>query len=230
MVESLTNSQLAERCQAERERYRQIHQANEAYCLELFRRALNEQDEAAWEIIYHQYHPLVTHWVLHYNRFADTGEETAFFVNAVFTRMWQYRRQSHNSRQFDKLGQCLQYLKLCVVSVIEDYLRRKRKDALMAAVALNDYDQSTSETNATSTAERTVWLEELKQALAETIQDKRETLVAEESWVYDLPPRQIQTRHPELFPTVADVSQIKRNILRRLQRHPKLKAMREILR
>ena len=106
MVESLTISQLAERCQAERERYRRTRQADEVYCLELFRRALTEQDEAAWEVIYRQYQPLVTHWVLRYSRFADTGEEAVFFVNAVFTRMWQYRRQSQSNQQFDKLGQC----------------------------------------------------------------------------------------------------------------------------
>jgi hypothetical protein len=58
----------------------------------------------------------------------------------------------------------------------------------------------------------------LKQVLSQTIQTHEERLVAEESWVYGLTPRQIQARYPETFATTELVSQIKHNLLKRIQR------------
>ena len=78
MAKSLTIPQLAERCQAEAERYQQSGQSDERYCFELFRRALTKQDAAAWEAIYRQYQRLVKTWVQRYSRFRETEEGADF--------------------------------------------------------------------------------------------------------------------------------------------------------
>ena len=222
MVKALTIAQLAERCRAEVDRYKQTRQANNSYCFELFHWALTGQDEAAWEAIYSQYQALVTTWVFNYSRFPQTDEEAAFFVNEAFSRMWRYGSRPEIANKLDVLGKCLSYLKLCVGSAIEDYLRRKKKDALATAVALQDYDQHASSLQ--GQVERDLTSHELSRVLAETIQDDRERLVAEETWVYDLAPRQIQARHPETFATSEEVSQIRRNLIKRLQRKLKTQA------
>jgi hypothetical protein len=99
-------------------------------------------------------------------------------------------------------------------------MRRKRKDALVAAVPWENFDRP--EPAADARLELDLMLRELGQMLEETIQDDRERLVAEESWVRGLAPREIQARHPEMFSSAAEVNQIKRNVIRRLKRHPKL--------
>jgi hypothetical protein len=216
MEQHLTIAKLAERCWAEAERYKQTRQSSQGACFELFRLALVEREEAAWEVIYRQYQALVTYWVSNYSRFSHTGEEVSFFVNEAFTRMWQYGSRPPIASQLDLLDKCLSYLKLCVGSAIEDYLRRKKKDALTTAVSLQDHERSVSSVQLQTDQE--LLLPELSQLLEETIQGEREQLVAEGSWVYDLAPRQIRARHPEKFATIEEINQIKRNLIKRLRR------------
>jgi hypothetical protein len=216
----LTVPQLAKRCQAETERYKQTRQSDQTPCYELFRLALSEGDEAAWAAIYEQYHGLVSHWVFSYSRFSDTQEEVSFFVNEAFTRMWRYGSRPNIAPQLNGLDKCLSYLKLCVGSAIEDDLRRRKKDALAAAVPFQDHEVPLLSDGFPTNHEPL--LSELSQVLAEIIQDERERLVAEESWTYDLAPRQIRARHPEGFTTVEEINQIKRNLIKRLRRKLKI--------
>ncbi len=222
-TQHLSISDLAKRCQAETERFKQTRQSNEIYCLELFHRALLQQDENAWAAIYCQYQPLVASWVYQYSRFTQTGEPADFFVNEAFARLWQSGGQPDKTTHFDGVASCLKYLKLCVGTSIEDYLRHQQKDALVLSVALEDYDRP--ELAADNALEHTMLLAELMQLLDETLQDERDHLVAEESWQYHLAPRQIQSRHPDIFVTADEISQIKRNILKRLKRNPRLTQM-----
>jgi RNA polymerase sigma factor (sigma-70 family) len=223
----LLTSQLAKSCQAEAERYQQTGQSNEEYCLELFRRALTQRDERAWEAIYRQYHQLVMRWAYRCPGFEQADEDVASLVNAAFSRLWRW--QHGDTFKFEALAQCLTYLKTCLFSEIKDYLRKQKRDLLKAAIEMKEEkneDKGPSTAIGGDIEEQTEYglrLEQLRQILAETIQSEPERLVAEESWEFDLPPRQIQSRHPEIFSSVAEVSQIKHNLLKRLRRHPKLK-------
>jgi hypothetical protein len=49
-----------------------------------------------------------------------------------------------------------------------------------------------------------------------------EGIVLVESFVYALPPRYIQARHPQIFPNVANVYSAKRNLFARLQHNREL--------
>ncbi len=224
MTNSLTIPQLAERCRTEVERYRQTQQSNEIYCFELFQRALTRQEEAAWTAIYVQFQPLVNIWVHQYSRFSQTDEEASYFVNEAFIRMWQrYASDPEGASNLDRLGKCLQYLRMCIGSAIEDFLRRRKKDALVTAVTLEGYDRPNS--GVAAEVEWNLILDKLRDILVEIIRNDQERLVVEESWVYDLAPRQIQKNHPEVFSDAAQVNQIKRNIIKRLKRHPNLRKM-----
>ena len=218
MVKSLTVLELAERCQVESERYRQTRQSDETVCFELFRRALVEHDEAAWRAIYTQYENLVTSWVRAYAS-SLPDKEPEDFVNEAFARMWQYGVKPETAEQLDGLGKCLAYLKKCAWSSIEDHRRWQDRDALPKAEVLDDWLKADgSARSPEDQVERDEFLAELRRALDETLQNNEERLVAEESWVYAQTPRQIQADYPETFATVQEVSQVKRNILRRLQR------------
>jgi RNA polymerase sigma factor (sigma-70 family) len=237
MTKSLTIPQLVELCQAEARRYQQTGQSDERYCLELFRLALVEQNQEAWQALYNQYHNLVAAWVQRYSRFPQTGEETDFFINEVFARVWRFASTPETAAKLDSLAKCLSYLKMCVGSAIEDHLRNLEQDALNRATPLIEAnDQSTSESEAKleyassakalgspnpgveTQVEHQLTLEELRQALWGTVKDEQERLVAEESWIYGFTPRQIYEHYPETFASTAEVSQIKKNILKRLRR------------
>src|SRR6185295_15642499 len=84
----LTLIDLAHRCAQESDHFfnRQPHDPH--YCFELFRRAIFDHDQRAWELIYTQYHRLVAKWVLHHADFPASGEDTEYFVNGAFEKMW----------------------------------------------------------------------------------------------------------------------------------------------
>jgi hypothetical protein len=60
-----------------------------SYAYELFRRALAERDEAAWEYLYSHYHSLVKHWVRHSAAFVGSGETGDALVGEAFARFWR---------------------------------------------------------------------------------------------------------------------------------------------
>jgi DNA-directed RNA polymerase specialized sigma24 family protein len=225
MTDPLTTSQLIEHCQAEAQQYRQTRQSDSTYCFALFRRALAERDQAAWSALYRQYQPLVTYWVSHYARFSATGEAAELFVNEAFARFWLQAAKPDKIEAFSTVGAYLTYLHLCAHSAVEKHLRRQQKDALFVAAALPD--ELVDHHRLEDETAREVWLAEVAASVAEIIQGERERMVAEASWVYGLPPRQIQVMYPEQFATVAEVSQVKRNLVERLQRHARLKKLLE---
>jgi hypothetical protein len=51
----LAYDELARRCRQESERYLAGRSHDETYCFELFRRAIFDHDQAAWQAIYAQY-------------------------------------------------------------------------------------------------------------------------------------------------------------------------------
>lgn len=212
--------QLATRCQNDQ----RSRSPNSEACTQLFTLALVNQNQAAWTVICDEFSSMVYAWVYTYSSFHHTNEEATFFVNEAFARLWQFGSPLAQRGQFNHLGDYLQYLKRCVWSAIEDYQRKLQKDALWQRIfpdnqILEKVAQPQTEEEATNTDElaRVVW--ELTQI------DPLEKIVAEETWFYDLPPRTIQKRHPERFANITKVNQIKRNIIRRLQRHPKVQAM-----
>lgn len=228
MIETLSILQLAERCQEEAVRYQRTQQSDPTYCFELFQRALTQHVEAAWSAIVVQYEALVMRWAYEYG-VGDLDEEPAAFVNEAFARMWQYGRKAETTAQLDSLGKCLSYLKKCVWSAVEDYRQRQRQ-----ALLVDDWHKLGPAQPLLPGPEERDGLEEtrqvVRQALAETVQNETERRVAELTWIYDLKPRQIQAAYPDQFISAAEVSQIKKNILKRLQRDQKLtNTLRELI-
>ena len=219
MAKSLTISELVERCRTEAKRYRQTQQLDQTYGFELFRRALAEGDEAAWAAVYAQYENLVAKWVQAYLARLSLEASAEDFVNEAFARLWRYGTIPETAEQLDEIGKCLSYLKKCAWSAIEDHRRWQEKDALSRGEDLdNHWDLAGNEIVPEDQVAKDEMLAQLGRVLAKIIQTEQECLVAEESWIYDQPPRQIQARYPEHFTTVKEVHQIKHNLLKRLKR------------
>jgi len=65
----LSIGDLTWRCRQESAQYLAGNAHNETYCLELFRRAIVDQDQAAWPALYTHYEPLVAEWARHHPKF-----------------------------------------------------------------------------------------------------------------------------------------------------------------
>jgi DNA-directed RNA polymerase specialized sigma24 family protein len=199
--------------------YMTDHLPNDAHRLELFRRAISDQDQAAWQAIYVEYQALVSFWIKQHSHFDSIREEARFLANEVFARFW-YTGSLHKDKfQFDALAPLLSYLKACVHSVIQDEWRRQRRrprDDLTWG-EIPEILQDTPPSLEARAVDQVV-LDALTRAIASRLQGEEEKVVAALSWTYGLRPSEIQARRPDLFPDVRRVYQVKRNILNRLQR------------
>jgi hypothetical protein len=225
---------LTERCRAQMDDFHSDRPSDEQPCLELFRLALIEGDQTAWEAIYDLYRTQVMRWVQNHPRFYFTGEEAGYFVNQAFWRLWKYGARHARAGRFGTVADYLQYLKRCAASVITDELRRGRSDALSRLIELAGADDDDSGGPAVppgqagallhdrppleEEVEREIVLSDLWALLRQVLDGERERLLAEEIWGYGLSPQQVYALHPDQFADEEEVSQIRRNIVRRLNR------------
>jgi DNA-directed RNA polymerase specialized sigma24 family protein len=183
--------------------------------LELFRRAINDRDEAAWVAVVEIYRGLL---VAQAGRQVVRGlvvEDDGFCVDRAFQRFW-HATTNGKLAHFEDLGSILKYLKMCLGSVLLDQARARRRQAWLsiddvaaeACVTPDASDQVMSRL-----ARRELW-----DAIDRELPNARERLVAHLSFVAGLCPREILARHPEKFQDVFDVYRTKRNMIDRLRR------------
>ena len=86
-------------------------------------------------------------------------------------------------------------------------------------MGLDELDRETPDSaSVEATVENAAILSDLWELLGQIIEGERERIVAKEMWEEGLEPPQIYARHPDLFVDEDEVRQIRRNIVRRLDR------------
>ena len=224
-LQTLTLADIARRCARETELYFQRKSYDPRYCFELWRRAIVERDQLAWEHVYHQYCPLVAGWVKRHPAFLSSGEEAQYFVNRAFERLWAALTPGKFS-QFQHPKSLLRYLKMCVNSVILDEVRiAKRASVVSEADPESDEDRASGPT-VEDQALALVGQEEFWAEIGARLQNEKEQCVVYGSFVLSLKPREILAQHRDTFHDVREVYRIKGNVLARLARDPRLRSRR----
>ncbi|HSF79849.1 MAG TPA: hypothetical protein VLA49_01365 [Anaerolineales bacterium] len=211
-------SVLRQRCAAETDLFFRQQEHDPRFCFELFRRAIVERDEGAWQIIYRQYRPLVIGWVNHHSLTSTLEEEIQFFVNRAFERMWHGLTAAKFSN-FPDLKSVLRYFQVCVHAVLVDFARVGERAKLFEDEAGITGPQAEGHQRP---------LEEgvLNKALAENLwsllvarcKNDQERRVLSGIFVNGLKPRELYDQYPRLFRSVQEVYRVKENLLARLQR------------
>lgn len=208
---------LAHRCEQETERYFHQQSYDSTYCFELFRRAIQRTDQAAWGIICNQYQPLVSGWVRQHPGFQDSGEEIQYFVNGAFSKIFTTITPIRFDG-FSDVGGLLRYLKLCVHSVIVDYNR--------SAEQANLYPLEEAMDNAST--DPPVEEQEMDRAYQQAfwdwvnarLNDDKERAVIYGSFVLALKPQQIFDLFRHRFSDIDEIYRVKQNVISRLRRDP----------
>jgi DNA-directed RNA polymerase specialized sigma24 family protein len=216
-AEAFTTDELAHHNAEEITHYRRNrrHKPNyPGFGLELFRRAVVEQDEAAWSIIYEQYSGLVRCWVTP----ADGDEDE--LIAATFERFWR-AVGAEKFRSFASLGTILQYLKLCARTARLDWDRAAARQTPEEPLAesLDSVAVSEEAPDARVTASD-VW-----RVVQQCLPDARERDVLYLSYAQGLCPREICVRYGTRFPRVKEVYRLKGNALDRLRNRPEMRAL-----
>jgi hypothetical protein len=219
MERSMILEELIVACRNETEKRRRGEPSSDAFGFELFRRAVADRDPRAWDGLLAEYHGLVMSWVLRHPAYVSGQMDARDMVMRAFGRLWVAVGPERLGR-FPGLGALLQYLKLCVHSVLLDevgqrHLACEGQTGLERTVELRDVE---------ALAVDRLSAAELWDLVVGVLNDEAERMVVHLSFVLGMTPGGIRARHPERFTSVADVYRIKRNVLDRLRRSEGLRA------
>lgn len=211
---------LQEKCAEESNRFFRDEANDEQFCYELFRRAITDKDELAWQYVYEQYEWLVRGWVLQKSSFQSLDNRLEDIVQRTFCRFWQ----SFTAEKFERcntLAEILRYLQMCVSSTVNDQLRRAKDERVLRPLEalIDESSQETVETRIIRAATRREFWNELRRHL----KDEHEVFLVSCYFVEGMKPGEIHRRYPDVFPDVNDIYRLKRNILNRLGRTESLK-------
>jgi RNA polymerase sigma factor (sigma-70 family) len=221
-LQQMTIDDLAQKCAQETDLYFNNKEHDNSYCFEMFRRAIQHNDEHALEVIIVQYQPLVARWVDKWMRkhpdFPLIDEEAQDFIAQAFERFWI----SFTPVKFDKSGglaAVLSYLQMCVNGAIMDTWRKQRH---------RQFEQETQEETEASVAteptpEDLLQMSEFWELIKKKSKDPREYAVAYASYSLDLSPREILVEYPDLFADINEVYKFKANFLDRLERDEEIR-------
>jgi hypothetical protein len=211
---------LAHRCEQETERYFHQQSYDSTYCFELFRRAIQGIDQAAWGIICNQYQPLVSGWVRQHPGFQDSGEEIQYFVNGAFSKIFSTIKPAKFDG-FSDVGALLRYLKLCVHSVIVDYNRSAEQMSLYPLEEAEDRvstDPAAEEQEMDRAYQQAFW-----DWINTRLNDDKERSVIYGSFVLALKPQQIFDLFRQRFTDIDEIYRVKQNVISRLRRDPEFR-------
>ncbi|MFN8568361.1 MAG: sigma-70 family RNA polymerase sigma factor [Kouleothrix sp.] len=208
-------------CLAESERFYRGVQHDTRFAYELFRRAIVEGNDIAWEHIYTHYGPLVESWVRRSGAFASSGESSEYFVGAAFTKFW--KAISERFEQFPTLASLLHYLQLCAGSVVIDSVRAQSWAEMLPEEALPPGHAPLTAPD--EEAMKRVNCEEFWRYIDTQLHNEAERVVVFRSFVLGMKPYDIFNDRQDLFQSINDVYNVKRNVLGRLSRNTELRGM-----
>jgi DNA-directed RNA polymerase specialized sigma subunit len=213
---------LAQRCAQETDLYFTHHDYDSSYCFELFRRAIQSNDERALEVVIVQYQPLVARWVDRWMSkhpdFPLVNEEPQDFIAQAFERFWV----SFTPLKFEKsqsLAAVLRYLQMCVNGAITDSWRKLRRIQLEQETR----DEEQELLDAASTPEDLLQNDEFWELIRKKTKDPKEYTVVYASFSLALSPREILAEYPGVFSSIKEIYQHKANLLDRLERDEEIK-------
>lgn len=217
MIETLSIAELAHQCGEETARYLRHEPYAERFCLELFRRAILQHDNAAWAAVYGQYAAIVRRWL---KARADEDDEG---VTITFERFWR-AVDGAKFAHFGSLSAVLQYLKMCAVTGQMDRARAARSTAADESLDESAHDLHGRE-NVEEAVVGAVDAAQFWQTIKTLLVDERERTVVYLSYIIGLTPRAICAAHSAQFPDVAEIYRLKRAVLERLRRAPELEGL-----
>ena len=219
-LECLTLAGVAHRCAQESERFFRRLSNDPRYCFELFRRAILERSQEAWELVYAQYHALVLKWATLHPALSATVEEPQYFVNRAFEKMWSSITADKFSH-FPDLKSVLRYLQMCVHSVIVDSARRAEQSRVEASTE-EEYESREHGPSVEAQVVERMQRQALWECLNSRLHNEKERCVTYGSFILNLKPQELHAAYRETFQDIEEVYRIKQNVLDRLRRDQKL--------
>lgn len=214
----LTLAGLSHQCAEESLRFFKKMPHDPRYCHEIFRRAIVEENQMAWRLIWAEYGHLVERWVRRHRLFSGTSGDAADFANRAFKRFWS-AMTPEKFEKFANLKSLLGYLQMCVGGAIIDEFRKKRLDTVDELPAGADATPDNTIPDLIEEERRkAVW-----KLVKASLKSEKERIVVECFFVLGYKPRKIYAEFGHVFSRQKEVYQVKENVLKRLARNEALR-------
>ncbi len=238
-LRSLALDELIQCCHLATVTYLRTHQAgDDSYCLELFRRAVQDHDETAWAFVYTAYSTeefLGEHYVLKWVRSWLNGRHGAAIRNAfteeeIVQEVWLRFSSSDAAKtfNFESMGQLMSYLRRLVNNFIMDTARRRAPQIIetstdLEAAHIEQVIRMLPDQRSASVDNLMVEHEAMEELLWEIgdqiITNDSERLVFRSYFLEHLPPRKLYALNPGRF-APGEVEIIRTRLVRRLRKSP----------
>lgn len=195
---------ILENCLNELKLFKQTGTGESVHCLKLFRIGIQDEDQHAFSLIFLNFHSQVEHWIFAHEKFYITGESVEHFVSVTFSKFYHALQGSKFARM-DTFAGVMKYLKLCVHSVITDYLRS------LPPPTVNIEDVAI----ATESKPLDATFDEIWQRILVLITDPIDQLIARKVFVEGYRPAEICEQFSDKFENPRQVSVA----LQRIRRH-----------
>ena len=203
-------SALADRCMSEINNFRRGEASSDQYCLEIFRRAMLEHDDAAWTLLVDRFKEFLLAAFRRHpkSEAASHLDSPENYVARAFARFWN---AVHNQQvMFTSLGAALRYLRVCLDSTILDMLRA---NARAREVPLPEPGFAGEPAVVDPDEESELW-----EVIRTMLPTERERRLAFLLYQCNLKPREIVRLRPQEFSNVNEIYRLRRNIVDRLER------------
>jgi hypothetical protein len=229
---------LIERCQEETMRYlRTLALGDDSYCLELFRRAIQEGDEQAWAFIYTFYSTedfLGEHYLLKWVRSWLNGRHGsvirgAFTEEELVQEVWLRLMHSEAAKTFNfaSMSHLMAFVRRLINNLALDTARRRVPEVVeplteTEALGLDYVLGAVPDTHASvedSLARQEAMDSLLNEVIDGVLTTKNEWLVFRGYFLEDLPPRKLYTLYPGVF-APGEVETTRTRLARRLRKAP----------
>lgn len=239
-LRKLPLADLVAHCQAQNITYLRTRQAgDDRHCLELFRRAVQEDDQTAWAFVYTWYSTeefLGEHYMLKWVRAWLNGRHgpairAHFTEQELVQEIWLrfMRSDAAKTFNFSDMGHLMAFLRRLVNNYALDAARRRAPsvveyldendigafDALLRSIPDDHADIEASMVNQEGLDNL------LREIVGEIIHSEQEWLVFRSYFLDGLPPRKLYELHPQQF-TRGEVEAIRTRLSRRLRKMPYL--------
>jgi hypothetical protein len=204
-------SVLADRSMSEINRYRRGETSNDQYSLEMFRRAMQEHDDAAWTMLQDHFQGfLLAAFRRHPRSEAATRlDSPENYVARAFARFWM--AAVHNQQvTFTNLGAVLRYLRICLHSTMLDMLRPYTRASEVPLPEPGFAGEPAVEDQGEGG--------ELWEVIRDMLPNERERRLAFLLYHCNLKPRDIVRLCPQEFSNADEIYRLRRNIVDRLVR------------
>lgn len=194
-------------------------------CLELFRRAIVEEEPQAWEFIQEQYRRLVSSWVQRGAAGPLSLEDREDLIQDCYLKFWRTigRRPELFQEKFDHIGSILRYLQQCATSACIDFQRRESRLQITEKSLFESSEELTNRDDfaevAESRQERALQVERVRAWIESEIKSEKERLILHHSFQDGWSPKKIFSQYSEKFSNVEEVRKVKIRVMKRAKRN-----------